>query len=49
MKEKVRERNPVIQPELRVADFKARARVTGQGSDDDDDDNEGEEGFRVEC
>lgn len=50
-KEKVRERNPVIQPELSVAEFKARARVTGRGSDDDDDDddNEGEEGGRVEC
>lgn len=40
VKEKVRERNPVIQPELSVAEFKARARVTGRGSDDDDDDNE---------
>lgn len=53
MKEKVRERNPVIQPELSVAEFKARARVMGQrrddNDDDDDDDNEGEEWGRVEC
>lgn len=52
VKENVRERNRVIQPELSVAEFKARPRVTGRGSDDDDDDdddNEGEEEGRVEC